>query len=623
MNKYFQFSFDISKKFIPSQFQNLNDMKKSLLIILVCFCSYAYSQTFSTSATLPAPIPDNNTAVDFPIAVSGLASSINSSFGIYQVCLSITHPWVSDLKISLISAAGDTIVLSNHNGGVGGNYSATCFIMNAPIAIGLGFPPFQGNYIPDQSLNYFNNSQDPNGTWKLSVIDEFPTSAGTLNGCAITFSLNPPPDPTSTVCTTTNASGCTCKDTSLNDCDLLPDLINSYVVIRDGWNETLGQVDLPNAVIDVGSGPIEMKPTGQCFCDTVSVSCLTTTCPNGLPPKEMVNQRIYHKNSNGLMTWSDHPAGYQSFHPAHNHVHAEDFFEFSLRVATGNPDPFTWPIIGEGIKYGYCMINMGTCDTQDSICMSNGQVITNSMLPNINMGTVTGCSSAGQGIFVGHYDIYSSGFGQTIDVPGICNGNYYIVAKMDPFNHFQEEDENNNWVAVPVTLTQQAGAPLDASFTYSAQGLMVGFFNFTTGVTRTWDFGDGTILTTPYPVHTYAAPGTYIVTLTVFNGTCATTSQQTITVGTVSIGESNSGLNNFNIYPNPSKDNFNLEYQLTNPSDVNIEVLNIIGRQIKQVTDGMQLSGKHVFELNDLSSGTYFIRLTTNDKIMIQRLVKL
>src|SRR6185436_7021496 len=129
-------------------------MKKSLLIILVCFCSYAYSQTFSTSATLPAPIPDNNTAVDFPIAVSGLASSINSSFGIYQVCLSITHPWVSDLKISLISAAGDTIVLSNHNGGVGGNYSATCFIMNAPIAIGLGFPPFQGNYIPDQSLNF-------------------------------------------------------------------------------------------------------------------------------------------------------------------------------------------------------------------------------------------------------------------------------------------------------------------------------------------------------------------------------------------------------------------------------------------------------------------------------------
>lgn len=323
------------------------------------------------------------------------------------------------------------------------------------------------------------------------------------------------------------------------------------------------------------------------------------------------------------MTFHDQPAGYQSFHPAHNHVHAEDFFQFSLRAATANPDPFTWPILGEGIKYGYCMINMGTCNSIDSVCMSNGVVITDNMLPNLNMGTVTGCGAAGQGIFVGHYDIYSSGFGQTIDVTGICNGNYYIVAKLDPFNHFQEEDENNNWVAVPVTLTQQAGAPLDASFQYSAQGLMVGFFNYAPGVTRTWDFGDGTVLTAPYPTHTYAAPGTYIVTLTVFDGNCATTSSQTITVGTVNLDENISGLHDLNIYPNPSTNNFSLEYQLVNPSEVTIEVLSIIGEKIKQVTDGMQLSGKHVFELSGISSGTYFVRLSANDKIMMQRLVKL
>jgi subtilisin-like proprotein convertase family protein len=599
-------------------------MKKFTLFIFICICTYAYPQTFSTSTSLPAAIPDNNTAVDFPVTVSGLPSVINSNYGIYQACLSISHPWVSDLKISLISPAGDTIILSNHNGGAGANYAATCFIMSAPVTVGTGLPPFQGNYVPDQSLNYFNDSQDPNGIWKLSVIDEFPTSAGTLNGFAITFSMNPPPDPSSTgVCTTTNASGCTCKDTSLTDCDLLPDLINSYVVIRDGWNETLGQVDLPNAVIDIGSGPIEMKPTGSCFCDTVSVPCTVTQCPNGNPPREQVNQRIYHKNANGLMTYTDHPAGYQSFHPAHNHVHAEDFFEFSLRVATANPDPFTWPIVGQGIKYGYCMINMGTCNSLDSICISNGQVITDNMLPNLDMGTVTGCGNQGQGIFVGHYDIYSSGFGQVINVPGICNGNYYIVAKMDPFDHFLEEDETNNWVAVPVTLTQQAGAPLDASFQYSAQGLMVGFFNYTLGVTRTWDFGDGTIVTAPYPIHTYAAPGTYIVTLTVFNGTCATTSQQTIVVGTTDINEASSGLYGLSIYPNPSKNNFNLEYQLVNPSEVTVEVLNIVGEKIKQVADGMQLSGKHVFELNDIAAGTYFVRLTANDKVMMQRLVKL
>lgn len=598
-------------------------MKKFTLIVFVCICSYAYPQTFSTIATLPAAIPDNNTAVDFPIIVSGLPATINSTFGLYQSCLSITHTWSSDLKISLISPAGDTIVLSNHNGGSGINYPATCFVMNAAQSVGTAFPPFQGNYVPDQSLNYFNNSQNPNGIWKLSVIDEFPTTAGTLNGVSITFSQNPPPDPAGSPCTTTNASGCMCKNSALSDCDLLPDLINSLVVIRDGWNETLGHVNLPNAVINIGSGPIEMKPTGLCYCDSVSVPCTVTQCPDGSAPKERVNQRIYHKNSNGLMTYTDRPAGNQSFHAAHNHVHAEDFFEFSLRSPTANPDPFTWPIVGEGIKSGYCMINMGTCDSQDSICMSNGQLIHDSMIPNLNLGTVTGCSSQGQGIFVGHMDIYGSGFGQSISVPGICNGNYYIVAKMDPFDHFAEEDENNNWVAVPITLTQQAGSPLDASFVYQTQSLMVAFFNFTNGVTRTWDFGDGTVLTDPYPVHTYALPGTYTVTLTVFDGGCATTSQQVVVVTALGVNEISSGLYGFSVKPNPSLDNFNLEYQLVNPAEVMIDVLNMTGQKIKEVNNGVQLSGKHVLELNDLARGIYLVRLTTPDKVMTTRIVKL
>jgi gliding motility-associated-like protein len=37
---------------------------------------------------------------------------------------------------------------------------------------------------------------------------------------------------------------------------------------------------------------------------------------------------------------------------------------------------------------------------------------------------------------------------------------------------------------------------------------------------RIWDFGDGTTSTVKNPVHTYAAPGTYLVVLTVSNDTC-------------------------------------------------------------------------------------------------------
>ncbi|MFI5218561.1 MAG: T9SS type A sorting domain-containing protein [Bacteroidia bacterium] len=599
-------------------------MKKLLLILLVCINVNAFAQVFSYQGSLPALIPDNNTTVDFAVPVTGLPAQINSSYGLMQVCISITHPWVSDLKISLTSPDGNTIILSLHNGGSGQNYSATCFRMDAATNVGSANAPFQGNFLPDQSVNYLNNNQNPNGIWNLSVIDVFPTSAGSLNSAAIQFSNNPPPDPTSTLlCTTTNATGCVCKNPTLNDCDLVPDLVVSHHIIRDTWMESPGHVELSNAVIDIGSGPLEIKPTAQCYCDTLPVPCTTTSCPDGSPPKERVNQRIYHKNANGMMTYNDTPAGNQSFHPTHGHVHAEEFCEFSLRVATGNPDPTTWPYVGTCLKQGYCLINMGDCNSVDSICMSNGTVITNSMLPNLDMGTVTGCGPMGQGIFVGNYDIYSSGFGQVINVPNICNGLYYIVAIIDPFNHFIEEDETNNWAAVPVMLTQQPGTALNASFTYQQQGMSVAFFNFTVGVTRTWDFGDGTVVTAPYPVHLYTAPGTYNVQLTVFNGTCASTSVQQVIVIPTGISSNQSGIFDLNVFPNPAHKNFTVEYQLVNQSEIKIDVLNVLGEKVIQIANEIKLSGKHHLNLDNLDAGTYFIRLTANDQVLTKRVVKL
>ncbi len=49
-----------------------------------------------------------------------------------------------------------------------------------------------------------------------------------------------------------------------------------------------------------------------------------------------------------------------------------------------------------------------------------------------------------------------------------------------------------------------------------------------------WDFGDGTIGTGATPTHTYAAPGTYEVTLTVADNrwpATGTTTTLTVTVG--------------------------------------------------------------------------------------------
>ena len=581
------------------------------------------AQVFNYSGSIPAAIPNTNSIIDFPITVTGLSPQIDMTFGLTEVCLSITHPQPSDLKISLTSPDGNNIVLSLHNGNGGSDFSGTCLKMNAAFTLLNNVAPFMGDFRPDQSLNFLNNGQDPNGTWTLSIIDEFPFYSGTLDNVSIGFGNNPTPDPLASpfICSTTNSSGCVCKNTATTDCDLLPDLVCSYIIVRNGAYESVGNVDFPNAVINIGSGPVEMKPTGSCYCDTTPVVCTTILCPNGNPPKEQINQRIYHKN-NGVMTYYDRPAGFQSYHPSHNHVHVQDFTQFSLRIKTANPDPRQWPFITQSVKQGYCLINMGDCDSQDSVCMSNGQVITNSMIPNYNLGTVTGCGPQGQGIFVGRFDLYGSGSGQEIIAPGICNGDYYIVAVIDPFNNFLEEDETNNVIAVPVHLTQQQNGFLNAWFTYQTSGLSAIFINNTTNVSRTWDFGDGVLSDDPYPMHQYAQPGIYTVKLTVYNNSCAMFTTQNVTVGTVGLQQHKTGLSDINLMPNPSKDRFTLEYQLANPSTITVNIVNLLGEKIKQFKEDA-LPGKHSMQLIDLQKGTYFITVRSDDSFVVKRAVKL
>ncbi len=102
-----------------------------------------------------------------------------------------------------------------------------------------------------------------------------------------------------------------------------------------------------------------------------------------------------------------------------------------------------------------------------------------------------------------------------------------------------------------------ADVPPAASFTYSTNFLTANFTDASTDsdgsiVSRNWDFGDGTTSTATNPARTYAAAGTYSVTLTVTdNGGLSSQSTQQVTVATApsvslsvadaSITEGNSG----------------------------------------------------------------------------------
>ncbi|SEP95476.1 PKD domain-containing protein [Neolewinella agarilytica] len=137
----------------------------------------------------------------------------------------------------------------------------------------------------------------------------------------------------------------------------------------------------------------------------------------------------------------------------------------------------------------------------------------------------------------------------TIRLPGV--GCYDVDSEIFVYSYKTETttviDANGNPQQVTTIDTIKCGRelrikicnPLLADFDYTEDCGKVNFadegqvdFSLTSGpVTYTWDFGDGSPAGSgPNPMHTYAANGSYTVTLTVSDGTCQSVSVQTVTV---------------------------------------------------------------------------------------------
>lgn len=277
-------------------------------------------------------------------------------------------------------------------------------------------------------------------------------------------------------CTTTNATSCVCQNGG-TICDLLPDikvgrpplLVNGssgYIeypqVCTPSCNGNDGRLRISVSTPNIGLGPLEVRSTNIAICGTDTFYNVSTsfTCPNGQALKTPLKQRIYRKNGN-TMTFTDRNAGTMTYHPSHGHMHVDDWGIYTLRTSTPDPNPLNWPVVGTGSKLAFCLMDYGSCSTYNGHCTdSANNVLINSSFPNFGLGGGNyGCSPSVQGISSGYTDIYYQSLdGMWINLPpGLCNGNYWIVVQLDPYNYFLESNENNNVLAVPVTLTQQGG----------------------------------------------------------------------------------------------------------------------------------------------------------------------
>jgi subtilisin-like proprotein convertase family protein len=190
-------------------------------MMLLCSSIGLQAQTFSS---FPLTTILSNTTYTDDITVTGVGI-INCTYGLKEVCIDITHTWVSDLDIYLTDPAGDSYLLTSDNGGGGNDYSVTCFDMDAAIPVTSGTAPFNGSYIPEGDIGDANNYQDADGVWTLSVTDDAGGDIGTWWSWSLVFDSDPDCIPSTsedcyggaTVCSDETITGNALGDGNYND----------------------------------------------------------------------------------------------------------------------------------------------------------------------------------------------------------------------------------------------------------------------------------------------------------------------------------------------------------------------------------------------------------------------
>lgn len=364
-------------------------------------------------------------------------------------------------------------------------------------------------------------------------------------------------------CNTSNATSCQCRTSGQTNCDLLPDITISWSALQNyagGPNEypqnhatNPGRLRVTGSTPNIGYGPLNVRGVDrngyrwfQCGSEVYSIYDPNSTQQYSCGPEtqQLIFQRVYHKNGSS-MTFTEHIAGTMTYHPTHGHNHVDDWATFTLRTEVpGEPDPRNWPIVGEGAKVGFCLMDYYPCTSGSASghCRTSqeyqgGSPLNNSsQFPNYGLGGGGyNCSTISQGISVGYTDVYSESLdGMWINIPpGTCNGDYWIVMEVDPNNNFVEENEENNWTAMPFTLTQQVPAD-DWTATISASSALTQCagsaleLTASNGMSYQWSNGATTQSISP------SESGTYTCTVT---GPCGSTTADPVTVTIVEVEE--------------------------------------------------------------------------------------
>ncbi len=154
-----------------------------------------------------------------------------------------------------------------------------------------------------------------------------------------------------------------------------------------------------------------------------------------------------------------------------------------------------------------------------------------------------------------------------------------------------------------------------ASFNANHNGLQVTFTSTSVNAHHfNWSFGDGASSTDENPVYTFAAAGSYTVTLTTEYCGLYDTTTQTIAVAPVGIETMNSDVS---FFPNPVR---NILTITTENEISGVTISDASGRIV--LAKSLIGSQKTEIDLSSIEDGIYFVRVETPAGIALQKIVK-
>ncbi len=192
--------------------------------------------------------------------------------------------------------------------------------------------------------------------------------------------------------------------------------------------------------------------------------------------------------------------------------------------------------------------------------------------------------------------------------------------------------ENSGYYTVTLTAgsglladsysTQVFVQPISASFIFTDADSNNGTVDFASTSPQAaewlWNFGDGGTSTEEFPTHIYGSPGTYVVTLYVWDANgCPGFTSLTVEYGID--GVEDEIFSKIEVFPNPSKGEFVLRHEGNN-QPIELNILDETGRVILNIERIAPIE-QHI-DISQYADGIYILKIGIGDAIHHMRIVK-